>query len=110
MEQQITWLILTVILNALFTGVIVSYFNKRLEAKFAKQMFEDQLKFKMIHEKRIETLENLYKKFVVFNKTLEKVIRDLLIHNSSKTTKGMLWVGERDLKPFEDQAEKLSSK
>ena len=102
--DQLTLSLLTIAVNALITYFLL----KRQENRYAKILFEDQVKFKMIHEKRVETLENLYKKFVVFNKTLEKVIRDLLKHNSSTTTKGMLWVWERDLKPFEDQAEKLA--
>lgn len=64
MEQQITWLILTVVLNGLVTGIIVVWFGKRLESRLGRQNFEYQTKFTQVHAKRIETLEYLYLKFV----------------------------------------------
>ena len=82
MEQQITWLILTVVLNALVTGVIVSYFNKRLETKFAKRLFEDQVKFQRTHQKRAETLEALYPKFRVFSDQLNKLLENAFIEKN----------------------------
>jgi len=76
MEQQITWLILTVVLNALVTGTLIFYFQKRMETRFEQRSFEDQTKFKRLYEKRVEALETLYQKFIVFTDHLKEVIEN----------------------------------
>ena len=70
MEQQITWLILTVVLSALTTGVVVYVFQKRTEARYAKREFEDQLKFRELYLKRVKVLEELYQKFVAYKNSV----------------------------------------
>jgi hypothetical protein len=62
--DQVTLLILTVTLNALVTGVIVYFVQKRLERNFANRVFQDQLRIKRNDEKIAETLDALYKKIV----------------------------------------------
>ncbi len=78
-------MILTVLANAIVTGIIVYLIQKKIENSFAKKMeefksslqysnFEQQTKFARIHEKRTETLETLHQKFALFANTCEKMI------------------------------------
>jgi len=63
MDQQITLLFLTVALNALITGVIVSYFNKRLESRLSKQSYEHQVRFSTTFPKSLEVVATYNQKF-----------------------------------------------
>lgn len=49
-------------------------------------MFEDQTKFRMLHEKRIETLGTLFQKFSAFYRLCNTLIDDVQEHLREKTT------------------------
>ena len=78
-------MILTVLANAIVTGIIVYRLQKKMEITYAKQMeefranlqysiFEQQTKFAYIHAKRVEALETLYSKFAIFGETVTHLI------------------------------------
>lgn len=75
--NTIETIILTVLANAIVTGIIVYLIQKKIESSFAKKMeefranlqysnFEQQTKFVRSHEKRVATLESLHEKYLVF--------------------------------------------
>jgi hypothetical protein len=68
--DPIVLMILTVAVNTLFTGLIVSYFVRRLESKLGREDFKYQTKFTDIYSKRMKTLEQLIQKFVTFETAL----------------------------------------
>ncbi len=81
--NTITTVVVTVLANAIVTGIIVYFLQKKIEHSFARKMeefkasiqysiFEQQTKFKMIHEKRVEALESLCGKYKVFCEAMRK--------------------------------------
>ena len=91
--DTVTTIIVTVLGNAVVTGVIVFLFQKRTENSFARKLeefkahlaysnFEQQQRFSAMHPKRVETLEILYKKyydfFEVFGEWTDSVRADRL--------------------------------
>jgi hypothetical protein len=57
----------TAILTASFTGLLLLYFQKRIENSFAKSLLEHQTKFVTLHEKQVQTLESLYRMYLSFS-------------------------------------------
>ena len=89
--NPIILMIVTVLANAIVTGIIVYLIQKRIESSYTKKLeefrarlqlsnFEQQTKFAKIHAKRVEALENLYQKFVIvsvgFTEMIDKAIED----------------------------------
>ena len=70
MEQQITWLVLTVALNTLFTGLIIGFFVRRLESNLGRKDFEYQTKYAETYTKRGKALETLIQKIVIFENSV----------------------------------------
>ena len=62
--DQITLLILTVVINALVTGTIVFIFQKRIEASIAKKDFEHQIKFSKLYPKSLDVIETYRQKLL----------------------------------------------
>jgi len=56
----------TAILTAVFTGLLLFYFQKRTENSFAKSLFEYQTKYEISLPNRLKTLESLHNKFIDF--------------------------------------------
>ena len=65
-------IILTFIVNTISTGlvggIVIYSVQKKIDATIQKSLFEHQTKFSQIHAKRVEALEGLYQKFVLFDK------------------------------------------
>jgi hypothetical protein len=85
--NPITLMILTVLANATITGIIGYFIQKKIENSFAKKIeefraslqysiFEQQTKFAKIHPKRVEILENLHQKFILFADTCGKMMHE----------------------------------
>ncbi len=72
--NPIATIIVTVLANAVFTGVIVYLFQKNFEAKLQKSLFEHQTKFSKTYKDRMETLENLYQKFIIYKADFSHVV------------------------------------
>lgn len=66
--------IATAIVTVLLTGGILFVFHKKIEELFARSLFVYQTKFSINHAKSVETLETLYKKFMIFNNAVEELI------------------------------------
>ena len=77
MEEQVTWLILTVVLNALVTGVIVSYFNNKLASTLGRENFEHQTKFADLYAKRVKALEGIFERFLSLSEVLEQTAQNI---------------------------------
>jgi hypothetical protein len=60
--DPLTQILLTVGLNALVTGVFVYLFQKRLDDRYAKRQFEDQVKFSRVYPKTLEVIEGFHQK------------------------------------------------
>jgi hypothetical protein len=70
--NPISLMILTVLANAIVTGIIVYRIQKRFEANLQNSLFEHQTKFSRNYAKRVEVLETLYQKFMVFRDAYKK--------------------------------------
>jgi hypothetical protein len=86
--DPITLLVVTVVANALVTGVIVYTIQKSIESSYTKKIddhravlqlnnFEQQTKFSNIYAKRLETLESVYRKYLSFADSLAKLISEI---------------------------------
>ena len=75
----------TVLANAIVTGIIVYLIQKKIESSYSKKLeefraslqysiFEQQTKFAKVHPKRVKIIENLYKKFMDFDQALDEWI------------------------------------
>ena len=76
-------MILTVLANAIVTGIIVYFFQKKFEANLQKSLFEHQTKFSRNYAKQVETLETLYQNYIIYktdfnNMTLEAMRADFI--------------------------------
>ncbi len=80
-----TTLVLTILANAIVTGIIVYVFQKRIENSFARSMeefkaeiqlsvFEQQIKFTRNYEKMVDTLETLCRHYGDFAESLQNQI------------------------------------
>ena len=80
-----TTIVVTVLANAIVTGVVVFLFQKRTENSFARKLeefksrlqysnFEQQTRFTASHARRVETLEILYRKFAAYSDALKHLI------------------------------------
>ena len=78
---------LTVLANAIITGIIVYLFQKKFEANLQKSLFEHQTKFSRNYAKQVETLETLYQKFTVFEQAFRRL--DWAIVDSYRKSKEM---------------------
>lgn len=63
--------LINIIITGLISGVAVYRIQRKIDAAFQQSLFEYQTKFVQIHAKRVETLENLYKKFLLYIKTFQ---------------------------------------
>ena len=66
-------LIIAVIVDVILTGLIVFYFQKRLESKLGRENTEHQIRFADLYAKRVKTLEQFYEKYVVFENAIEEM-------------------------------------
>src|SRR5258705_9572997 len=105
--NQTTLTIITIAANAIITGIIVYTIQKKIENALAKRMeefkinlqyslFEQQTKFKRIHEKRVETLETLYQKFTVFRLELVRILYDAV--SACKLSGNQLTINDKEIK------------
>ena len=97
--DPITTIIVTVLANAIVTGVIVYLIQKRIERSYARQMeefkadlqysnFEQQTKFARSQEKRVEALEGIYEKFLDVTSAEHEVIdetKEAIEHSPDET-------------------------
>jgi hypothetical protein len=76
-------------------NALITYF---LLKKQEERLYQRQLKFKLLHEKRVEVLENIYRKFNEYINGLNQVIyqADLLIKNKQTVT-------ERDYRKLQNE-------
>lgn len=81
--DPIVLMILTIATNALVTGVLLFLFQKRIEDRYARRIFDDQLKSKIVHEKRFQTLETLYQMIAKFNRNFTNEIHQIAIYDKS---------------------------
>jgi hypothetical protein len=56
-------------------ALVVYFLLKRQEQRLSKKLFEDQVKFQRLHEKRVEALETLHKKFRQFADSIDEMIK-----------------------------------
>ncbi|HKJ80295.1 MAG TPA: hypothetical protein VKA10_12200 [Prolixibacteraceae bacterium] len=86
--DTISTIFVTAFINVFITGFVSSVvffrYQKRIEETMAKSLFEYETKFSRNHEKKVETLEELFQKYsdfrIKFNRYLfdgEKSIREL---------------------------------
>jgi hypothetical protein len=73
-QELILFSIFNVVFTALVGGIVVYVIQKKIDASIQKSLFEHQTKFSAIHAKRVETLENLYRKFYVFEEAFVQLI------------------------------------
>jgi hypothetical protein len=73
-------LILFTIFNIIFTGlvggIVIYVIQKKIDATIQKSLFEHQTKFSAIHSKRVETLETLYQKFIIYKTDFENIMNE----------------------------------
>lgn len=74
--DAITTIVVTVLANAVVTGIIVYLIQKKFEVKFQKSLFEHQTRFSRIYQDRVETLANLYQKFTTYKKDFSHVVEE----------------------------------
>ena len=74
--QKRSYTTLTAVVNALVTAAIGGIVLYRIQKKIDNSYFEQQTKFKRLHEKRVEALETFYHKFVVFSDNLSEIIEN----------------------------------
>jgi len=76
--DTISLIIVTAFLNAIITGIIANLifyrYQKKIEDTFARSMLEYQTKFVRNHEKTVETLDTVYKKFAEFESSFSKIL------------------------------------
>lgn len=65
--NPITTIIVTVLGNAIVTGIIVYFIQKKFEAKLQKSLFEHQTKFSRTYPKTLEVLETLHQKLLNYS-------------------------------------------
>lgn len=79
--NEIAIIIITAFANAAVTAVISNLvflrYKKEIENSFAQSLFEYQTKFVRNHEKTVETLDTLYKKYAA----LQRACRDFMNQN-----------------------------
>ena len=66
--------IFNIVFTALVGGIVIYIIQKKIDATIQKSLFEHQTRFTLGHTKAVETLEHLYKKFVVFNGVVNESI------------------------------------
>ena len=91
--DPIIFLILTVTLNGLVTGVLIFYFQRRIESKLGRQNFEHQTKFSDIYAKRVKALEDIFQKFIALESTLLAMYQN---------TQAFMELKPKDQKPYAD--------
>jgi len=76
--------LLTIAANTLITYFLLN----RQERRLAQKSFEDQLKSKMVHEKKFQTLETLYQKYLAFERAFSSAIWSLqYVHSEHRRIK-----------------------
>jgi hypothetical protein len=79
--------IATAIVTVLLTGGILFVFQKQIESLFARQMekfraklqyenFEQQTKFSRTYQNRVETLANLYQRFIIYKTDFNHMVHE----------------------------------
>ncbi|SRR5258706_2238195 len=72
--NTIAIIILTAFINVVVTSIVSNIiflrYQKRIENSFATALFEHQTKFVRNHEKAVETLDALYKKYIVASQSI----------------------------------------
>jgi hypothetical protein len=63
-------LITAVIVDVILTGLIVFYFQKRLESKLGRENTEHQIRFADRYAKRVKTFEEFYQKYIAFENAI----------------------------------------
>jgi len=63
-----------IIISGLVGGIVIYVIQKKIDATIQKSLFEHQTKFSAIHPKRMEALENLCRKFVVYQTEFRTMI------------------------------------
>lgn len=76
METIILTSIVNIIITGLVGGIVIYRIQKKIDATIQKSLFEHQIKFTQIHAKRVETLEGVYQRFLVFADTIHESIRE----------------------------------
>ncbi len=66
--------IFNIIFTALVGGVVIYVIQKKIDATIQKSLFEYQTKFSRNYPKRVETLETLYQKLLLYIKTFQYVM------------------------------------
>jgi hypothetical protein len=68
----------TIAVNTLITYFLLN----RQERRLSEKAFQQQIKFQRTHEKRVETLENIYQKFQAFGKAARHELWNLMGNES----------------------------
>lgn len=63
-----------IIISGLVGGIVIYTLQKKIDATIQKSLFEHQTKFSAIHPKRMETLEILYRKYIVYQTEFKNLI------------------------------------
>jgi hypothetical protein len=64
----------TAVVTVILSGVILFLFQERIKTSLAKSLYEHQTKFSRNYEKQVETLETLYKKYLLFDEAFTDMV------------------------------------
>lgn len=59
--------VINLIISGLISGVVIYILQKRIDSTFQKSLIDYKIRSPKLHEKRVETLETVYKKYRSFN-------------------------------------------
>jgi hypothetical protein len=74
--NSIALIIVTAVINLAISNFVFLRYQKKIENSFAKSLFEHNTKFLRSHEKAVETLDNLFKKYVDFETSMRKTLNN----------------------------------
>ena len=97
--------IVNTIITGLVGGIVIYTIQKKIDATIQKSLFEHQTKFARIHQKRVETLETVYRKFLNFAEGFTGSVLKALNYGiaSNEVTK----INMDDFEDFDDHREEI---
>src|SRR6266487_2305066 len=84
--------VLNAFVTIILSGLFLFVFQEKIKSSFAKSLYQYQIKYSKGYEKRIETLETLYHKFVEFRNDFNSMLTDTC--NSWEYSSEPLAIGE----------------
>ena len=102
--DPVTTIIVTVLANAVVTGIIVYFVQKKFEVRLQKSLFEYQTRFSKTYQDRVETLANLYQKFTVYRIDFSHMVEEgsKLGYRPEKLSEAVSTLIEENRRKYED--------